>query len=428
MDPRHGEGELTVDFDLPPDDNPRRLAVRRWIADHPDPTQQDLADAGYVVPHWPEPWGLGADPVHQIIIAEELRGLRVTGPRGGPAGSNAIGVGWAAPTILLAGTDEQKQRYLPRIFNHEEIWCQLFSEPDAGSDLASLATRAVKDGDEYVVNGSKIWSRGAPAAHLGLLIARTDPDAPKHKGISYFVCPMDAPGLTMSPIVDMTTAHSFNQVFFDDVRLHERLRIGDEGDGWRLAKVTLANERVSLSSAGSLWGEGPSAAGLLDLVRSGGGEADPVRRQRLARMHADAEVLRLNRLRTLSAQLAGRTPGAEASIQKLLADEHGQDVMELAKELAGADGMLEGSGPVGELPVSMRHGATEINFPRGADSHFPAVDPVWHYGWLFGPALTLGGGTWAVQRNIIAEQVLGLPRDINVESGMTWSESRTQRT
>ena len=304
-----------MDFDLPPDDDPRRLAVRRWIVDHPDPTQQDLADAGYVVPHWPEPWGLDADPVHQIIIAEELRGLRVTGPRGGPAGSNAIGVGWAAPTILLAGTDEQKQRYLPRIFTHEEIWCQLFSEPDAGSDLASLATRAVKDGDEYVVNGSKIWSSGAHAAHLGILIARTDPDAPKHKGISYFVCPMDAPGLTMSPIVDMTTAHSFNQVFFDDVRLHETLRIGDEGDGWRLAKVTLANERVSLSSAGSLWGEGPSAAGLLDLVRSGGGEADPLRRQRLARVHADAEVLRLNRLRKLSAQLAGRTPGAEASIQ-----------------------------------------------------------------------------------------------------------------
>ena len=168
--------------------------------------------------------------------------------------SNAIGVGWAAPTILLGGTEEQKARYLDRIFTHEDIWCQLFSEPDAGSDLANLATRAVRDGDEYVINGAKIWSSGAHVSDMGILIARTDPDAPKHRGISYFAVPMDTPGLTMSPIVDMTTAHSFNQVFFDDMRLPVENRIGEEGDGWRLAKVTLANERVSLSSAGSLWG------------------------------------------------------------------------------------------------------------------------------------------------------------------------------
>ncbi len=415
-----------MDFDFPADDDPRRLAVREWRAEHPEPTQQDLADAGYVVPHWPKPWGLDADPIHQIIISQELKGLNVRRRANseGTVGSNAIGIGWAAPTILLGGSEQQQERYLPKIFNHEEIWCQLFSEPDAGSDLANLSTRAVRDGDEYIVNGSKIWSSGAHGSDMGILIARTDPEAPKHRGISYFVCPMDTPGITMSPIVDMTTAHSFNQVFFDDMRLHESMRIGDEGDGWRFAKVTLANERVSLSSAGSLWGEGPSAEKLLDLVRASGGVSDPVLRDKVARMHCNAEVLRLNRLRTLSAKLKGRTPGTEASIQKLMADEHGQEVMELAKELQGTSGLLDGSGPAGALAQGMRGGATEINFPRGEESQFPDVDPVWHYGFLFSPALTLGGGTWAVQRNIVAEQVLGLPREPNIEKGMSWADTQ----
>jgi len=415
-----------MDFDYPDDNDPRRLAVREWRAAHPEPTQHDLAAAGYVVPHWPEPWGINADPIHQIIISQELNGLKVRRRPGseGTVGSNAIGIGWAAPTILLGGSEEQKQRYLPKIFSHEEIWCQLFSEPDSGSDLANLATRAVRDGDEYVITGSKIWSSGAHGSDMGILLARTDPDAPKHKGISYFICPMDTAGITMSPIVDMTTAHSFNQVFFDDVRLHETMRVGEEGDGWRLAKVTLANERVSLSSAGSLWGEGPSADTLLELIRNAGGVSDPVLRDKVARMHCHAEVLRLNRLRTLSAKLQGRTPGTEASIQKLMADEHGQEVMELAKELQGASGMLEGSGPAGPLSPAIRGGATEINFARGEESQFPDVDPVWHYGYLFSPALTLGGGTWAVQRNIVAEQVLGLPREPNIQKGMSWADTQ----
>ena len=414
-----------MDFDLPADDDPRRMAIRAWLADHPRPTGRQLAEAGYVVPHWPAPWGLDADPLHQLIIDDELRAAGVARP------SNPIGIGWAAPTILLAGTDEQKQRFLPPIFSGEEFWCQLFSEPDSGSDLASLATRGERDGDEYVINGSKIWSSGAHFAQYGILIVRTDPNLPKHKGISYFICPMDTPGLSMSPIVDMTTAHSFNQVFFDDMRLPASLRVGEEGDGWRLAKVTLSNERVSLSSAGSLWGEGPSAQALLDLVRasvgSNGGVPDPLLRDRLARLHCEAEVLRLNRLRSLSATLQGRTPGAEASIQKIMADEHGQHVMGLAKDIAGTDGVLAGSGPSGAIPARMRNGATEIRFPRGAASQYPDVDPIWHYGFLFSPALTLGGGTFAVQRNIVAEQVLGLPREPDVERGMTWAETRTRK-
>lgn len=253
------------------------------------------------------------------------------------------------------------------------------------------------------------------------MIARTDPDQPKHKGISYFICAMDSEGLSMSPIVDMTTAHSFNQVFFDNVRIPASLRVGDEGDGWRLAKVTLSNERVSLSSAGSLWGSGPSAENLLDLIREGGGATDPVLRDRAAALHIESELLRLNRMRSLSATLQGRTPGPEASIQKIMADEHGQHVMALAKDLAGADGLLTGSGPAGNVPTSMRGGPTENNLSGG---HVGGVDPIWHYGYLFHPALTLGGGTFAVQRNIVAEHVLGLPREPNVEKGLTWSEAR----
>ncbi len=406
-----------MDFDLPPEDDPRRGQVRAWIAAHPEPTARELAEAGYVAPHWPPPHGLAASPIEQLIIDEELARAGIRRPQ------NPIGIGWAGPTILEAGTPEQQERYLLPLLAGEEYWCQLFSEPDAGSDLANLATRAERDGDEYVVNGSKIWSSGAHISDFGILIARTDPHVSKHEGISYFICPMDLPGITMSPIVDMAEAHSFNQVFFDDARIPASLRVGAEGEGWRLAKVTLANERVSLSSAGSLWGAAPTAALLLDLVRDRGGVRDPLVRQQLAALHCEAEVLRLNRLRTLSARLAGKHPGPEASIQKLMADEHGQHTMELARALAGADGLLVGAGPRGEVPPSMQTGATEVNFEREL---FPDVDPIWHYGFVFSPALTIGGGTFAVQRNIVAEHVLGLPRDVNVERGQTWAEARLQ--
>ena len=394
-----------MDFDLPSPDDPRRVELRAWLDANPQPTPDQLLEAGLIVPHWPKPWGLDADPLHQLIIDDELTRARVRRP------VNPIGIGWAAPTILLEGTDAQRQRYLPPLLKGEEIWCQLFSEPDAGSDLANLSTRAVRDGDEYVVNGSKIWSSYGHHSKFGILIARTDVDRPKQQGISYFICPMDQPGLTMQPIIDMTASHSFNQVFFDDMRLPVDNLVGTENDGWRLAKMTLANERVSLSSAGSLWGNGPSAADLIELVRAGGGLADPITRQRVARLHADAEVLRLNRLRSLSSKLKGKTPGPEASIQKVMADEHGQDVMALGKDLAETSGMLTGSGPPGRLP-----GSTNLG-----------IDRVWHFGYEFAPALTLGGGTFAVQRNIIAESVLGLPKEPDAEEGLTWAEAQRKR-
>jgi alkylation response protein AidB-like acyl-CoA dehydrogenase len=314
--------------------------------------------------------------------------------------NNPIGIGWAGPTLLHAGTPEQQQRYLPKLLSGEEIWCQLFSEPEAGSDLASLATRAVRDGDEWIVNGSKIWTSLAQFATYGILIARTDPDVSKHSGISYFVCPMDLPGIEIRPIIEMTGGHTFNEVFLTDVRLPADSLVGDVNQGWSLAKVTLGNERVSLSSGGALWGMGPNGADLLDLVRAAGGTTDALLRQRLARLHTTEEILRLIRLRTVSALVRGESPGPEASIRKVMADEHGQAIMGLAKDLAGVGGMLADTGPLGTDPE------------------------VWNYGFLFAPALTVGGGTGDVQRNILAERVLGLPHDIDVEAGLTWAEAR----
>lgn len=403
---------------MPPSDDPRRVAVRDWISAHPAPTDREIASAGWNVAHWPAPYGLDADPMYQLIIAEEFDAADIRMPL------NLIGIGWAAPVIYLYGTEEQRATYLPGIFSNDEHWCQLFSEPDSGSDLASLSTRAVRDGDEYVITGSKIWTSGAHQSSYGILLARTETDAPKHRGISYFIYPMDTPGTTLTPVVDMTTAHSFNQVFFDEARIPASMLVGDEGDGWRLAKATLANERVGLSSGGAIWGQGPSMDNLLDLVRDAGGVSDPVLRDRVAGLHVEAEVLRLNQLRTLSAQLAGKTPGPEASIQKIMADELGQEIMAVAKDLQGAAGMIEGSGPAGAIPRTRQGGATEVNFPRGDESPFPDVDPIWHYGFVFSPALTLGGGTFAIQRNIVAEQVLGLPREPDVEKGLTWAETR----
>jgi 3-oxochol-4-en-24-oyl-CoA dehydrogenase len=372
---------VSVDFELPPDDDPRRTEVRAWLAAHPSPSGRELAEAGLVVPHWPKPWGLEADPVHQLVIDDELRAAGVRRP------VNPVGIGWAGPTLLHAGTAEQKDRYLMPLLAGEDMWCQLFSEPGAGSDLAALSTRAEHDGDEWVVNGQKIWTSLAHVARYGILIARTDPDAPRHKGISYFVCPMDLEGITVRPIIEMTGAHMFNEVFLDEVRLPAENLVGGEGEGWSLAKVTLANERVSLSSSGALWGQGPTGGELIDLVRSRGGTDEPVLRQRLVDLHIEGEILRLIRLRTVSAAIRGEAPGPEASIRKVLADEHGQRVFGVAKDLTGAAGMLTDAGPLGG-PVEQ-----------------------WHSGFLFAPALTIGGGTAEVQRNIIGERVLGLPHE-----------------
>jgi 3-oxochol-4-en-24-oyl-CoA dehydrogenase len=365
-------------------DDPRRVALREWIAEHPNPTGRVLADAGLVAPHLPRPWGLDADPDYQLMIDDELRRANVHRP------INPIGIGWAGPTILYAGTEEQQQRWLPALLSGEEFWCQLFSEPNAGSDLASLTTSAVRDGDEWVITGQKVWTSYAHLATWGIMLARTSKEGAPQKGISYFICPMKAKGVTIRPIIDITGDHAFNEVFLDEVRLPADHLIGDVNDGWRLAKVTLGNERVSLSGEGVLWGRGPTADDLVAYVRDHHVSHTAVERDDLVKCWSHGEILRLLRLRLVSAAQAGREPGAEASVRKALADDHGQEVMTLANRLAGAAGMLDGRGP------------------GGSDG---AEGSQWSFGFLYSQALTIGGGTSAVQRNIIGERVLGLPKE-----------------
>ncbi len=401
-----------MDFQLPAEDDPRRLAIRAWLTANPTPTGRQLADAGYVAPHWPAPWGLGADAIHQLIIDDELHRAKVRRP------TNPIGIGWAGPTLLFAGTEEQKQQYLFPLLSGAEFWCQLFSEPGAGSDLANLGTRAVRDGDEFVINGQKIWTSGAQYAKYGILIARTDPDIPKHKGVSYFVCPMDLPGIEIRPITEMTGGHTFNEVFFTDVRIPAANLVGDLHDGWRLAKVTLGNERVSLSTGGVLWGNGPTAIELIDSIREMGPVTDPHLRQRIASVYTEHVLLDLIRMRTLTATLKGKQPGPEASIRKLLADEHGQHVMLLARDFIGAAGMLAGGDGQAFVPGTDTRSLGPEK-PEGGLMH-----PGWYDGFMFSQALTIGGGTFAVQRNIIGEWVLGLPREPDATKGLSWAEAQ----
>jgi alkylation response protein AidB-like acyl-CoA dehydrogenase len=332
---------------------------------------------------------LAADPIHQLIIDDELARAGVQRP------SNAIGIGWAGPTIAYAGSEEQKERYLFPLLTAEEIWCQLFSEPGSGSDLASLSTRAERDGDEWVVNGSKIWTSGAQHSQFGILLARTNPDAAKHKGITYFICPMNLPGIDVRPIREMTGGETFNEVFFTDVRLPLDAVVGEVNDGWRLAKVTLGNERVSLSTGGLLWGHGPTALDLIAQIKRAP-VTDPLLRQNIVKVYIEHQILELIRMRTLSARIRGEQPGPEASVRKILADEHGQHVMDLALSLQGASGMIANA-HVGGLSGTQGASAMEA--------------AVWYYGFLFAQALTIGGGTGAVQRNIVGERVLGLPHE-----------------
>jgi alkylation response protein AidB-like acyl-CoA dehydrogenase len=369
-----------VDFRPPSDDDPRRASVRAWLADHPEPTAAQLAAAGYVAPHWPPPWGRDAGPVEQVLIDEELARAGVTRP------DNPIALGWAGPTLVAGGTVAQQQRWLPGILDGSQEWCQLFSEPEAGSDLASLRTRAVRDGDDYVVDGQKIWSTWADRSDWGILLVRTDPEASRHRGITYLVVDMRSPGIEVRPIVEMTGGRHFNETFLTGVRVPVANRIGEEHEGWRLARVTLGNERVSLSEGGVLWGMGPTAEACFAEIRARG-VREPSLRQRAARAYSEMVVIGLLGHRLMAEVQRRGEPGPLASVRKALADEHGQHVMGLVKDLDGAAGML------GVQDATAEH-----------------TDP-WHWGYLFSRALTIGGGTSEVQRDIIAEQLLGLPRE-----------------
>ena len=388
------ESTIKMDIDLPADDDPRRLEVRRWFEENPKPSAKELVEAGYVVPHWPKPYGLDADPELQLIIADELRLAGVARP------VNPIGIGHCGPILVAPASDEQKDRYLWPMLTAEEMWCQLFSEPGAGSDLANLSTRAIRDGDVYVVNGQKIWTSLAEQAKFGILIARTNPDAPKHTGISYFIIPMNLPGIEIRPIRNMTGGAGFNEVFFTDVRIPAENLIGEENRGWGMAKTTLANERVSLSSGGLQWGHGPTARDLVDLMATRGGvDNGPLRQRLVDRVHH------------------GRDPAVPPPAHAVRSSEQAPGARRIAAQGAGRparqDRLQPRQGP---------HGRRRLLNPGE-----PALAPEWQQwagGFLFSPALTVGGGTSEVLRNIISERLLGLPHDPDVEQGKTWSETR----
>ena len=381
-----------INVELPPEAERFRADVQEWLRDNPSPTARQLAEAGYVAPHWPRPWGRDASPMEQLVIAQELRESRVRRP------FNPVGIGWAGPTILRYGTAEQQRRWLPGILDGSELWCQLFSEPEAGSDLARLRTRAVRDGDQWVVNGQKLWPGLAEVARYGIMLARTDPDAPKHHGITYFVCPMQTEGIDVRPLVSMTGEREFNEVFFCDARLPADCVVGQVGRGWDLAKVTLANERVGLSTAGAFWGGRPVIDDLVELIRVHGGLRDPVQRQEVAALWAEWRILDVLGARMAAAAVRGETAGAEASVRKALADRHGQRFFRFSRDLAGAHGVLADAGPFG------------------------VTGGRWTFGFLFSPALTIGGGTAEVQRNVIGERILGLPREPDADADVPWSE------
>ena len=369
------------------DPDEQRAILRSWISENPDPTPQLLSSAGLVAPHWPKPWGLDAGPHLQLLIAEELEAANIE------ITTEQFGIGWAGPTIVAGGSQEQQERWLPGILDGSEAWCQLFSEPDSGSDLASLRTTAVRDGDHYVINGQKIWSTYANKSKWAILLARTNTEVPKHRGISYFILDMATPGIEVRKIIEMTGGNHFNETFLDEVRIPVENRIGEEGDGWRLATVTLGNERVSLSEGGLLWGMGPTFAECMEEIKQRGAGDHPVTRDRATKVYIEGFINELLTQKIVDAIVRGDDPSPFASIRKAKVDINNQNILELLVDLLGPEGM------VGLQSEESEH-----------------TDP-WHWAFLFSRALTIGGGTSEIQRNIIGERLLGLPREPKPQSG-----------
>ncbi len=356
-------------------------------------------DAGLAFVHFPKGYGgLGLSRKLAPLIAARLH------KAGAPnlAARNAIGYGMAAPTILALGTEEQKSRYLRPLFTGEEIWCQLFSEPSAGSDVASLAARATRDGDEWIIDGQKVWTTLAHTSRFGMVLARSDPEAEKHNGLTYFVVDMKAPGVEVRPLRQLTGDAEFNEVFFTNVRVPDAERLGGVGEGWRGAIVTLMNERVSIGGAVAPRGSGPISAAL-DIWR----KLAPERRfapqkDRLMSLWIQAEVLRLTNMRAAAASALG-TPGPEGSTGKLAYAEVNKDIYAFCVDLLGAAGML--------------YDTYEMRRPDGAGG---TGSPTRMF--LRSRANSIEGGTSEVMRNILGERVLGLPGDVRVDKGVPWSK------
>ncbi len=345
--------------------------------------RKKLAHRGWIAPAWPKEYGgAGMSVIEQFIFNEEM--ARANAPTGA-----GIGTGWAGPTLILYGTEEQKREHLPPILSGEATWCQGFSEPEAGSDLASLRTRAARDGDEYVINGQKIWTSLAQIAQWMILLARTDPEAPKHKGISYFLLDMKAPGITIRPLVNILGNADFSEVFFDNVRVPRRNLLGEENRGWYIAAATLDFER---SGIGTAVGYELIVNDLLRYAREEDGGANAIGRNAAVRYelsdrYVETQVAQTMSYRVVSMQARGVVPNIEASVNKLYSSELEQRIAATGVKLLGLYGQLNEAAKWAPL--------------KGKVARM----------YLRATAITIGGGTSEIQRNIMAQRGLGLPRN-----------------
>ncbi|MEO3783620.1 acyl-CoA dehydrogenase family protein [Actinocorallia sp. B10E7] len=387
-----------------------REGLRRRIADFlaahdPAATERPAFlraryDAGLAWVFFPE--GHGGLGLPRDLQPEVDRLFHEAGAPGNSPEKNGIGLGMAAPTILAYGTEEQKKRFLKPLWTGEEIWCQLFSEPGAGSDLAAIATRAVKDGDTWVVNGQKVWTSGAHNARFAILVARTEPDLPKHKGLTYFLCDMTDPGVEIRPLRQITGEAEFNEVFLTDVRIPDEHRLGAEGEGWRVANATLNNERVAIGGHAV-----PREGGMVGVVSRAWRERPELRtpelHDRLMRLWVDAEVARVTGQRLRQKLLLGQ-PGPEGSAMKLTFARLNQRLSGLELELLGEDGLRY----------------SDWTMVRPERVEFTGRDAGYRY--LRAKGNSIEGGTSEILRNIVAERVLGLPAEPRVDKDIPWKE------
>jgi alkylation response protein AidB-like acyl-CoA dehydrogenase len=351
--------------------------------------QAALAGAGLAGITLAKPWGQGLTPEHQHVFNDEAVGYAL------PTSAFLIGLGMVIPTMIEFGTDAQRERYVAKAMRGEEIWSQLFSEPGAGSDVASLQMRAERDGDEWTLNGQKVWTTGAQVSDFGAVIARTNPDKPKHRGITMFIVDFKAPGVEVRPLRQMNGGSGFNEVFFTDVRVLDENRIGDVDDGWRCAIAMLMNERVAIGAGGG-GGRSVGVEPLIELARRRGRLGDPLVRQGIADVYIRTRILSYIGQRTRDALKAGKAPGPEGSIAKLVGALLARRTSDLGIAIAGAGGQA-------------------WRDPR---------DSRWALGVLSAPASRIAGGTDEVQRNIIGERVLGLPKEPQVDREIPFRELR----
>ena len=358
--------------------------------------QKRKYDAGWACITWPKEFGgRGASPIENVIWNQEEAKYNL------PGGVFSIGQGMAAPTLMMWADEETQKRFLPKLASGEEIWCQLFSEPAGGSDLAALRTRAEKDGDEWVINGQKIWTSGAHYSDYGILVVRTDPSVPKHKGLTYFWIDMKAPGVDIKPIKQISGDANFNEVYFTDLRVSDSQRLGAEGQGWQVALTTLMNERASIGAGGGAVGV-DSVFKLAQEVEIDGKPAieNPAVRAKLADWYCQESGLKYTSWRTLSAMSRGETPGPENSIGKLVGAPKAQDMASFAIDLQEMAGAIR-------------------------DPKLSAAAAMYQETYMAIPGLRIAGGTDEIMANIIAERVLGLPQDVRVDKGIPFSEVPT---